>query len=75
MSWNTQIGEGREERNSRRRGMGRIGGTVEEGRDRKEIERAGSSVYFRPGRELFLHKCIPPSTSSFHGPSSTMEAN
>ena len=71
MSWNTQIGEGREERNGRRRGMGRVGGTVEEGRDRKERE--GSSVYFR--KELFLHKCIPPSTSSLCDPSSTMEAN
>ena len=71
MSWNTQIGEGGEERNSRRRGMGRVGGTVEEERDRKERE--GSSVYFR--KELFLRKCISPSTSSFCSPSSTMEAN
>ena len=36
MSWNTQIGEGREERNSRRRGMGRIGGTDEK-RERSEM--------------------------------------
>ena len=37
MSWNTQIGEGREERNSRRRGMGRVGGTVEEGREYMQV--------------------------------------
>jgi len=32
--------------------------------------RIGGTVYIRPGGEIkiFLHKCIPPSTSSFLGP-------
>jgi len=44
----------REERNSRKRGMGMIGGT-----DEKEMEWNYFSIYFR---EIFSHKFeIPPS--------------
>ena len=71
MSWNTQIGEGRDQRNSRRRGMGRIGGT-----DEKELRWSGVTSVFISGKFSHINSKSPlPQHKQFPRSSSTVEAN